>query len=135
MDDFQTLTTSELLENMKGKLIGQISLVLIGQHYLNEDGSFTLTSGIFADRPGKGVTGGGVISGALHSFVLSAAIELPNNLRINCVSPGMVEDSEDDFGDLFPELVPIPMNDVAEAYRSCVESSKNGEILRLYEPS
>lgn len=135
MDDFKTLTASELLENIKGKLMGQINLVLIGQDHLNDGGSFTLTSGIFADRPGKGVTGGGVISGGLHSFVLSAAIELPRDLRINCVSPGMAEDSVDDFGDLFPELIPIPMNDIAEAYRRCVESSNNGEILRLYEPS
>jgi hypothetical protein len=36
--------------------------VLIDQHYLNNNGCFTHTSGI--------------ISGALHNFVLSAAIEL-----------------------------------------------------------
>ena len=89
MDDFETLTTVQLLENMQGKLLGQINLVLIGQRYLADGGSFTLTSGIFADEPWKGVTGGGVISGALHSFVLSASIELKRGLRINAVSPGL----------------------------------------------
>jgi NAD(P)-dependent dehydrogenase (short-subunit alcohol dehydrogenase family) len=75
LDNFQTLTEDELLRNMKGKFFGQANLVLIGQHYLNKGGSFTLTSGVFADHPDKSVTGGGVVSGALHSFVLSAALE------------------------------------------------------------
>ena len=90
LDRFDELTEAALLANMRGKLFGQINLVLIGQRYLADGGSFTLTSGIFADEAWKGVTGGAIISGALHSFVLSAAIELPRALRINVVSPTMV---------------------------------------------
>lgn len=132
MDDFQTLTEERLLEDMRGKLFGQINLVLTGQHYLNPGGSFTLTSGIFADEPAKGVTGGGMISGALHSFVLSAAIELKNDLRINCVSPGMAEDSARDYGHLFPHLKPVSMQRLVAAYTESVEGSKTGEIFRVY---
>jgi NAD(P)-dependent dehydrogenase (short-subunit alcohol dehydrogenase family) len=132
LDDFQTLTEEQLLEDMKGKFFGQVNLVLIGQHYMNPGGSFTLTSGVFADEPAKGVTGGGVTSGALHSFVLSAAIELGNGLRINCVSPGMAEDSTKDYGYLFPDLKPVSMNRLVEAYTASVEGVKTGEILRVY---
>lgn len=39
-----------------------------------------------------------IISGRLHSFVLSAAIELEPGLRINAVSPTMVADSAKDYG-------------------------------------
>lgn len=95
LDAFESLTEAELLENMRGKLFGQINLVLLGKAHLADRGSFTLTSGIFADQAWKGVTGGAVVSGALHSFVLSAAIELQRALRINVVSPGMVADAAD----------------------------------------
>lgn len=132
MDKFQTLTETDLLANMKGKLLGQINIVLLGQHFLSENGSFTLTSGIFADEPYKGVTGGALISGALHSFVLSASIELQRGLRINVVSPSMVEDSIKDFAQFFPTLSPVSMNDIVSAYRKCVEENINGEILRVY---
>jgi NAD(P)-dependent dehydrogenase (short-subunit alcohol dehydrogenase family) len=132
MDNFQTLTQSTLLENMQGKFFGQTSLVLIGQHYLNPHGNFVLTTGIFADQPAKGVTGGGVISGALHSFVLSAAIELKNGLRINAVSPGMTQDSFERYGELFPNLKPVPMKDLVAAYVEYTEKPVTGQIARIY---
>ncbi len=132
MDDFETLTAEALYNNMRGKFFGQAQLVLTGQHYLNDKGSFTLTSGIFADEPAKGVTGGGVVSGALHSFVLSAALELKRGLRVNVVSPGMVEDSAKDYGHLFPGLRAIPMTEITDAYLQCLNTNITGKILRVY---
>ena len=132
LDDFSTLTEQQLQKDFKGKLFGQINLVLIGQHYLNDNGCFTLTTGIFADVPYKGVTGGGVISGALHSFVLSASIELPKSIRINAVSPSMVEDSVNDYGHLFPGLQAVSMERIVDAFRETVESDFTGKILRVY---
>lgn len=132
LDNFQTLTEAELLENMRGKFFGQVNLVLIGQRYLNHSGSFTLTSGVFADMPAKGVTGGGVISGALHSFVLSAALELRFAQRVNVVSPTMVEDSVEAFGSLFPGLTPVPMDTLIADYLTCIEGHETGQILRAY---
>jgi NAD(P)-dependent dehydrogenase (short-subunit alcohol dehydrogenase family) len=132
LDDFASLTEKQLQENLKGKLFGQMNVVLIGQHYLNDNGCFTLTTGIFADKPYKGVTGGAVISGVLHSFVLSASIELPRNIRINAVSPSMIEDSVKDFGHLFPGLQPVSMKRIVDAFVKTVEDSINGQVLRVY---
>ena len=132
MDDFETLTAEALYDNMKGKFFGQAQLVLTGQRFLNDNGSFTLTSGIFADEPAKCVTAGGVISGALHSFVLSAAIELKRGLRINVVSPGMVEDSAKDYGHLFPDLRPVLMTDITKAYLDSLSTNITGQIFRVY---
>jgi hypothetical protein len=117
---------------MKGKLFGQINLVLIGQHYLNDNGCFTLTTGIFADIPYKGVTGGAIVSGGLHSFVLSASIELPRNIRINAVSPGMAADSAADYGHFFPGLVPVSMERLVNAYTETIEEKITGQIIRVY---
>jgi NAD(P)-dependent dehydrogenase (short-subunit alcohol dehydrogenase family) len=132
MDDFETLTDAGMLENMQGKFFGQVNLVLIGKQYLADGGSFTLTSGIFADEAWKRVTTGGVISGALHSFVLSAALELKRGLRINVVSPGMVEDSASAYGHLFPGMKAVAMDTLVEAYTRCVEGKGTGEIVRVY---
>ena len=132
LDNFATLTEGQLLQDFKGKLFGQVNLVLIGQHYLNDNGCFTLTSGIFADVPYKGVTGGGMVSGALHSFVLSAGIELGRNRRINVVSPGLAADSEKDFGHLFPGLKAVSMERIVKAYIRAVEGDIRGEIIRVY---
>lgn len=132
LDDFATLTGAELHENMEGKFYGQANLVLIGQRYLNPGGSFTVTSGIFADEPAKKVTGGGAVSGALHSFVLSAALELAGRYRVNCVSPTMIGDSVDEFSDLFPGLSVVPMDELIGYYVEAIEGTRTGQIVRAY---
>ncbi len=132
LDRFDQLSEASLLENMRGKFFGQINLVLIGRKYLSPRGSFTLTTGIFADEAWPGVTGGGVISGGLHSFVLSAAIELAPGQRINAVSPTMIAESATDYGHLFPGMEPVPVERLIAAYVRSVEGSPNGEIFRVY---
>lgn len=132
LDKFDELTEAVLLENMRGKFFGQINLVLLGQKHLADGGSFTLSSGIFADEAWPGVTGGAVISGGLHSFVLSAAIELKRGLRVNAVSPTLVADSVDDYGYLFPGMQPVAMDELVGAYIACIEGRGTGEILRMY---
>jgi hypothetical protein len=68
----------------------------------------------------------------LHSFVLSASIELPRNIRINAVSPSLIEDSVKDFGHLFPGLQPVSMNRIIKAFTKTVEDTMSGQILRVY---
>jgi NAD(P)-dependent dehydrogenase (short-subunit alcohol dehydrogenase family) len=132
LDEFATLTEEQLLDNMRGKFFGQANLVLIGQRYVNPDGSFTLTSGVFADQPAKGVTGGGVVSGALHSFVLSAALELQRRYRVNVVSPTIVGDSVDEYAALFPGLSSVSMDTLVGHYVDCIEGDMTGRIIRAY---
>ncbi|GAB3447330.1 short chain dehydrogenase [Actinophytocola sediminis] len=132
LDEFATLTTGALHENLRAKFYGQVDLVLTGQHHCADGASFTLTSGVFADQAWPHVTGGGVISGALHSFVLSAAIELPRGMRINVVSPTMIGDSVAAFGEHFPGMGSVPMDQLVEHYLRCVEGADSGEIIRAY---
>jgi hypothetical protein len=132
LGDFEQLTEIALHENMRGKFFGQINLVLIGLKHLSQGGSFTLSTGIFADYAWPGITGGAVISGGLHSFVRSALIELKRGLRINAVSPSMVADSVEAYGHPFPGLEPVPMDQLAAAYVGCVESRGTGEIVRVF---
>jgi NAD(P)-dependent dehydrogenase (short-subunit alcohol dehydrogenase family) len=133
MQSFQTLKGEQLLPDIHTKLLGQINVVLIGQHYLKDGGSFTLTSGILADEPARDTVAAAVVSGALHSFVIGAAAELKRDLRINVVSPGLAADSAPAIAHLFPGFNPVPMPRLVNAYLKSVEGAISGQILRVYE--
>ncbi|MGN8057029.1 short chain dehydrogenase [Pedobacter sp. 22163] len=113
------------------KLLGQVNLVLIGQHYINKGGSFTLTSGILADHPVAAGAALSAVNGGLNSFVLAAAPELENGIRINAVSPNVVEDSPAYF-DSFPGEIPVSMEKVVKAYEKSVLGIVTGQVIKVY---
>jgi NAD(P)-dependent dehydrogenase (short-subunit alcohol dehydrogenase family) len=129
---FYQMTQQHMMPGVMGKLMGQINLVLIGKEYLEPEGSFTLTSGIAAVHPARNGACVAMINGAINSFVLAAAQELKDDMRINVVSPGLVEDSREHYEHLFPGYNLVPMKKVVNAYILSVEGAVNGEILKAY---
>jgi len=129
---FATMTEQDMTPGIQGKLMGQINLVLIGKDYLTEGGSFTLTSGIAAEHPAPNGGCVAMINGAVNSFVLAAAQELKQDKRINAVSPGLVEDSKERYGALFPGYNLVPMQKLVNAYTLSVDGAVNGKILKVY---
>jgi NAD(P)-dependent dehydrogenase (short-subunit alcohol dehydrogenase family) len=130
--DFETMTTGEMMPGIEGKMLGQINLVLIGKAYLNTGGSITLTSGIAAEHPARNGSCVAMINGAVNSFVLAAAQELKEEQRINAISPGLVEDSRERYGALFPGYNLVPMEKLVNAYVLSVLGAVNGKILKVY---
>lgn len=130
---FDSMTEDDFYIGLKSKLMGQVNLVRIGQKYLNSAGSFTLTTGILADHPVVMTTSAAMVNGAIHSFVKAAALELKNELRINVVSSGLVEDAVEKYEDYFPGHNPIPMPKVINGYVKSVEGKGTGEIIRMYD--
>jgi len=115
---------------VNSKLMGQVNLVLIGQHYINPKGSFTLTSGALADDPivmGANIS---TMNGAINGFVKGAAIELENGVRINAVGPDIVEESTPYFS-YFPGHVPVTMGRVTQAYVKSVLGGQTGQIYKV----
>jgi NAD(P)-dependent dehydrogenase (short-subunit alcohol dehydrogenase family) len=129
---FAQMREADFYKGIQSKMMGQINLVLIGQRYINPKGSFTLTSGILADEPVRDATNLTVINAAIHAFVMAAATELENNVRINVVSPGVVKDSAEKYGPLFPGHIPVAMNRVTAAYVKSIESRLTGQVFRVY---
>jgi NAD(P)-dependent dehydrogenase (short-subunit alcohol dehydrogenase family) len=129
---FQEMKEEDFYVGIKSKLMGQVNLVKIGQHYLNEGGSFTLTTGILADDPVYGTTNAAMVNNAIHGFVIAVSQELTKGFRINAVAPGLVEDSAEKLGDLFPGHSPVKMEKVGLGYVRSVEGKKTGEIIRIY---
>ena len=130
---FEDLSQDEFYVGIKNKMMGQVSLVQIAQNYISPGGSITLTTGILADQPVKMTTGAALVNGGIHSFVKAAALEIKNNIRVNVISPGLVEDSKEKYGHLFPGYNVIPMKKLAETYSKILEGDQNGQIIRLYD--
>lgn len=131
-DDFDKLTEEDYYIGLKSKLMGQVNLVRIGQDYLSEGGSITLSTGILADDPVIKTASAAMVNGGIHSFVQAASLELKHKLRLNVVSSGMVEDAYEKYKDYFPGHNPIPMTKVINGYVRSVQGKGNGEVIRIY---
>lgn len=132
---FKALNEISIEENqfaVQSKLLGQINLVLIGQHYLNENGSFTLTSGIMMDDPIKMGSSAAMANGGIVGFVTSAAVELQNGLRINNVSPNVVQEALGKYGEFFKGFTAVPVDKVANAFVKSVEGAQTGQTYKVY---
>ncbi len=129
--DFAKLTENEVAIGLKDKLMGQVNLVLIGRDYANDNGSFTLTSGVLSHDPIRFGACASLVNGALDCFARAAAIELPRGLRINVVSPGLLDESAGALGDYFRGHETVPGKRVANAYVKSVEGRLTGQVLHV----
>ena len=126
-----TMTPDDFRKGIDSKLMGQVNLILIGQHYINPKGSFTLTSGVLATDPILYGANLSAVNGALNSFVIAAAIGLENDVRINAISPGVVEDSPEYF-DAFPGHIPVTMDRVVAGYLRSVLGAGTGQVVEIF---
>ncbi|SHE13991.1 short chain dehydrogenase [Chlamydia abortus] len=128
-----TELTPELNEiGIESKLKGQINLVLLGMEYMNDGGSFTLTTGIMMDDPIPLGASAAMANGGVKAFVKSAAIEMPRGIRINSISPNVLQESWDKYGEFFPGFEAVPASRVALAYRKSVEGAQTGQNYEVY---
>lgn len=114
------------------KLMGQVNVALVAQQYLNDGGSITLTSGIVAEQPIRNGAAASMTNAAVEGFVRGAAIELARGIRINVVSPTVLEESLDAYGPFFPGFEPASASRVALAYRRSVEGAQTGQVYRVW---
>jgi len=122
-------TEEQFMLGLTNKVMGQVNLVLVGMNHLSDGGSFTLTSGVLDRDPIRLGTGAATANGALAGFVAGASIELPRGLRINVVSPGMLDVSEPRYGAFFPGHEPVPSDKVGRAYLKSVSGAMTGEVI------
>ncbi|UJH67437.1 short chain dehydrogenase [Allomuricauda sp. SCSIO 65647] len=130
---FEDLTEEDYYIGLKSKLMGQVNVVRVGQQYVKEGGSFTLTTGILADDPVVRTASAAMVNGGIHSFVKAASLELKKGHRLNAVTAGMVEDAYEKYKDYFPGHNPIPMKKVVNGYIRSIFGKGNGEIIRIYD--
>lgn len=127
--ELSAMTEKEMAVGLNDKLMGQVNLVLIGQDHVNDQGSFTLTSGLLSHDPIRYGASASLVNGAIDAFVRSAAIELPRGVRINSVSPGLLTESLGAYGDYFRGHETVPASRVANAYVKSVEGRLTGRVI------
>jgi NAD(P)-dependent dehydrogenase (short-subunit alcohol dehydrogenase family) len=124
-----TMTEDQFMVGLKDKLMGQVNLVLLGTPFVNDRGSFTLTSGVLDRDPIVKGANAATVNAALKGFVTSAAIELERGIRINVVSPGLLEASAKKYEGFFPGHEAVSSSRVGLAYAKSVEGAITGQVI------
>lgn len=130
--DTAEATPEQFEQGFADKLAGQINLVLRGVPHVADGGSFTLVTGILAQEPIPGSVVAGTVNGGLESFVTSAATELPRGLRLNAVSPTVLEESLGKYGKFFAGYLPRRAAEIGQAYVKSVHSRHTGQVYRVW---
>jgi len=126
---WKNLNDQTFKTGIEGKMMGQINLVLIGQQYINPKGSFTLISGALTNEPQINFANASAANGAVEGFVRAAAIELPNGIRINAVSPTVIESSPHYFP-YFPGEIPTTMKQLEFGFKKSLFGAVTGHIIK-----
>jgi NAD(P)-dependent dehydrogenase (short-subunit alcohol dehydrogenase family) len=124
------LTEKDFRSGIDDKVLGQVNLVQIGADHVSDGGSFTLTSGVLAREPILTGVAASLANGALESFVMAAAAELPRRIRINAVSPTVLAEATG-YHEFFPGFSQVPAETVGRAYVKSVEGIQTGQIYAL----
>jgi len=121
------LDYDDFLFSFRSKLMGQVNLVRVGRYSINDNGSFTLTSGVLAREPVPGCSAVSMVNAGLEGFVRAAQLELEREVRLNIVSPVWVQETLLAMGRSSAEGMPAAL--VARAYVASVTGSMKGMVL------
>ncbi len=124
------LSYEDYLMGFKDKALGQVELLRAGINYLNDNGSFTLMTGVLARDPIPSGSVAALANGAIESFTLAAAIDLPRGLRINTVSPNVLVEATS-YHPSFPGYHQVSAQSVADAYVKSILGKQTGQIYKL----
>jgi NAD(P)-dependent dehydrogenase (short-subunit alcohol dehydrogenase family) len=119
------LSDADFTYTLHNKLMGQVNLVRFGVDFVNDNGVFVLTSGIFSQKPMPGVPAIAIANGALESFARAAALDLPRGIRIVTIAPPFIKESAEKMG----MTAPFSAAENAKAYVAVVEGKGTGEVI------
>jgi NAD(P)-dependent dehydrogenase (short-subunit alcohol dehydrogenase family) len=121
------LSDDDFLFCFRNKLMGQVNLVRIGRRYIADNGSFTLTSGVLAQKPMPGSSAISMVNAGLEGFVRAAQLELTKGVRVNVVSPIWVKETLEAMGR--DSSTGMPAAQVARAYVASVIGTQRGMVF------
>jgi NAD(P)-dependent dehydrogenase (short-subunit alcohol dehydrogenase family) len=127
-----SFTPQDFHVGLNSKVMGQVNVAMVAQEYLSDGGSITLTSGIVANQPIRNGASASMVNSAVEGFARGAAIELPRGLRINVVSPTVLEESMGSYGPFFIGFEPAPARRVALSYARSVDGAQTGQVYRAW---
>ena len=123
---FEELNDDDYRYGFERKFLGQVRLATLGQKFIQDNGSFTFTSGFLSHYPHPTSIATGPLNAAVDAYVRFTAPLLPRGIRINVVSPApVVESGQEKLG-----LVTVAQT--AKFYVDAVEGSMSGQVLRAW---
>lgn len=125
----EDMSSDQFMTGINGKVLPQVNLVLEGFDYVNDGGSFTITSGVTNRDPIRDGSCAAAANGALDGFVVGAAVDMPRGIRINAVSPEVLESCREAYDGFFPGHHHVSDEDVGRAYCKAVEGCLSGQVL------
>ncbi len=125
------MTEELFMKGLAGKLMGQVNVVLLGLPHICDGGSFTLTGGSLDRYPIRSGANAAAINAGLSGFVRAAALDMPRGIRINVVSPTVLEESAAKLAPLLPGHEAVSAERVGRAYVKSVDGALNGEIITV----
>jgi NAD(P)-dependent dehydrogenase (short-subunit alcohol dehydrogenase family) len=128
---FEQFTEEQFEVGLHNKLMGQVNLVMLGLKHIRDGGSFTLSSGLLNEDPIREGVSAAMVNGGVEGFVRAAAIVPPRGVRINVVSPTVVEESLPSYGAYFRGTKAVPVREAALGYVKSVEGAQTGCVYRI----
>jgi NAD(P)-dependent dehydrogenase (short-subunit alcohol dehydrogenase family) len=125
------ITPEQFRVGLDSKLMGQVNVAQVAQRFLTDGGSITLTSGTLSDTPIRYGAAATMTNAAIEGYVRGAAVELPRGIRINVVSPTILEESLDAYGAYFPGFEPVPARRAGLAYVRSIEGVQTGQVFKV----
>jgi NAD(P)-dependent dehydrogenase (short-subunit alcohol dehydrogenase family) len=116
---------------LRDKLMGQVNLALAARAVLKPGGAIILTTGTTSKEPIIGGSSLSMVNGALECWVRATATELRNDLRLNAVSPSLVEGTPAAACAAFPGFASISGVTLGLAYVRCLRSGLTGQIIEV----
>ncbi len=87
---FATVGIDAVQRMFDAKFFGPYRTAKAALPHMKQGGSMTFFSGVLSRRPGMNCSGLGAVNSAIEGLVRGLALELGPDIRVNCVSPGMV---------------------------------------------
>jgi len=124
--NFEELEDDDYRYGFERKFLGQVGFVTIGQKYINDNGSFTVTGGFLSHYPHPTSAATGPLNSAIDTFVKTTAPLLSRGIRLNVVSPApVVEPSQVKRGLVTAEQT-------ARLFIKAINGNMSGEVLRAW---
>ncbi len=99
---FGVLETGKVRAMFDAKFFGPYVTARAVLPRIAKGGSITFFSGVLSRRPGLNCSGLGAVNGAVEALTRALSLELGPDIRVNCVSPGMVRSEA--YAHLAPEM-------------------------------
>ena len=125
------VTDEDYTFSIHNKLMGQVNLVRTALDHITDNGSITLTSGIFATEPWPATSPTAMVNAALEGFVRAAALDLGRGIRINAVSPIFVTETAQKMG--MSSEGTLSAAETALAYKAALDGDTTGRVFDVRE--